>query len=287
MADPITLPPKPGEALTCEQVKLERAAITRYRVSAISYIAVGVALISAAALLQNFLEGPYVFWGLLVFSIVLAVLCLTMASISVSESETAHNRLDNEAIRQRRGGFDLRETVATWSIAGSGLFLGTFVALNIAATVAAQPGKIDIVASKYLVEAGEVVLLSVEGVDGDSFEWAVSAGTLLDNDERSVALLVPTNILAAQNTILVRAIVEVNDRYFEEETTLILKELGSDASLRYDARAIHFTSFVELPSQRISNRTDDIPPLLPNPGLPYCDQIPAWQRYFFTACISR
>tara|TARA_R110002033_G_C3846979_1_gene235312 strand:+ start:263 stop:1141 length:879 start_codon:yes stop_codon:yes gene_type:complete len=228
----VVLPEQPGTILTNDQVKIERDSISKYERAARGYLFAALGLLASTTVVHGFIEPPYLWRTLLWVGLILSVVSSGLAAYAVLIARSYENALDLYGKKLDRTKLNGMESSALYLFFAAFLAIVTFTGANLFETFRFDRGAVDIQASSFVVGPGEVVLLNAEGVDGEGYRWAADVGTLLDDNEKSVAWVAPDLTDDLQTYANVEVCARTNHLFICETSRILLRNqpLASRAS---------------------------------------------------------
>jgi len=219
-----TLPKEVGSDLSKDQAAIERASIERAEKRARNLLIANIALLTSLTATQGFIDPPYFMRGFLWSSLALCLASSAFCGFTIHDADRRLNEIDLTAKKQTRKSINVTDELSFWTFSGTFLFLVAFIAVNLFESLRTDRTTIDIVASSYLVQAGEAVSLEVDDEMGEEFIWAVSAGILLDDNERTVTWVAPAELSGETETVDVKVCVRRNHVFFCETDKILVSK---------------------------------------------------------------
>jgi len=218
------LPNNPDADLSKDQAEIERASIERAEKRARNLLIANIALLTSLTATQSFIDPPYFMRGFLWASLGLCVISSIFCGLSIHDADRRLNQLDLTAKKQDRKRINIFDDLSFWTFSGTFIFLAAFIAVNLFESLRTDRTTIDIVASEYVVRVGEAVSLEVSDEMGEEFRWAVSAGQLLDDNERTVTWIAPDSIAGETETVDIEVCVRRNHVFFCERDKILVSQ---------------------------------------------------------------
>lgn len=222
--DAKTLPVEKETPLSEAQAKIERTSLGRVDQNARNLPLANIALLASLTVVYGFVEPPY-FWRFFLWTALgLCVTSSIFCAFTIHLSDRMLNSVDLSGKKQDRTAVNRNDFWSLTLFSFAFVSLAVFVAANLAEALRNDRIIVDISASKYRVSPGEIVQFEVAGVEGEGFLWAVEEGTLLDDNERSVSWIAPTEIQGTSKLIKVEVCVRKNHLYLCQSDKVLVTD---------------------------------------------------------------